>query len=51
MSTILIIIIVLLLLGAFPVWNYNSSWGYGPVGGLGLLLLVVIILMLTGTIR
>jgi hypothetical protein len=47
-STILIIILVLLLIGALPTWGYSSGWGYFPSGGLGLILLIVIILALTG---
>jgi hypothetical protein len=48
MSTILLVILVLLLLGALPLWPYSSSWGYFPSGGLGLILLIVIILAVTG---
>jgi hypothetical protein len=48
MSTILIIIVVLILIGALPMWPYSSGWGYYPSGGLGLILLIIIILMLTG---
>jgi uncharacterized protein DUF3309 len=48
MSTILLIILVLLLLGALPTWPYSSGWGYYPSGGLGLILLILIILLLTG---
>lgn len=48
MSTILIIILVLLLIGALPTWGYSGGWGYYPSGGLGLILLIVIILALTG---
>ncbi len=48
MSTILIIILVLLVIGALPSWGYSSGWGYYPSGGLGLILLIVIILALTG---
>jgi hypothetical protein len=50
MRTILIIILILLLIGAFPAWPYSSGWGYYPVGGIGLLLLVLIILAVTGRI-
>ena len=50
MSTILLIILVLLLIGALPSWPYSSGWGYWPSGGLGLILLVIIILALTGNI-
>jgi hypothetical protein len=48
MSTILLIILVVLLLGALPTWPYSSGWGYYPSGGLGLILLILIILLLTG---
>ena len=50
MSTILIIILILLLIGALPTWPYSSGWGYYPGGGLGLLLVIVIILVLMGRI-
>jgi hypothetical protein len=48
MSTILLIILVLLLLGALPTWPHSSSWGYYPSGGLGLILIIVIVLIATG---
>lgn len=48
MSTILLVILVLLLLGALPMWPYSSNWGYFPSGGLGLILVIVIILALAG---
>lgn len=48
MGTILLIIVVLLLLGALPAWPHSRSWGYGPTGGLGLVLLILVILVLTG---
>jgi membrane protein YdbS with pleckstrin-like domain len=48
MSMILLIILILLLVGALPAWPYSSGWGYWPSGGLGLILLIVIILALTG---
>ena len=50
MSTVLLVILVLLLVGALPTWPYSSGWGYGPSGGLGLLLLILLILVLTGRI-
>lgn len=46
MSTILIIILILLLLGALPVWPYSRSWGYGGSGIVGFLLLLVILALL-----
>lgn len=48
MSTILLIILILLLVGVLPAWPYSSGWGYWPSGGLGLILLILIILALTG---
>jgi hypothetical protein len=48
LSTILIIVLILLLIGALPTWPYSSGWGYYPGGGLGLLLLIVLILVLAG---
>jgi hypothetical protein len=48
MRTILLIILILLLIGAFPAWPYSSAWGYYPSGGIGLILLIVLILALTG---
>jgi Protein of unknown function (DUF3309) len=50
LSTILIIILILLLIGALPTWPYSSGWGYYPGGGLGLILVIVIILALLGRI-
>lgn len=48
LGTILLIVLVLLLIGAFPTWPYSSGWGYGPSGLLGVVLIVILILMLTG---
>lgn len=48
MSTVLIVLLVLLLIGALPAWPYSANWGYGPTGGLGLVVLILIILALTG---
>ena len=48
MSTILLVILILLLLGALPMWPYSSSWGYFPSGGLGLILVIIVILAVTG---
>ncbi len=50
MSTILLVVLIVLLLGALPTWPYSGGWGYYPSGGLGLVLLVVIILLVTGRI-
>jgi hypothetical protein len=48
MRTILLIILILILIGAFPAWPYSTGWGYYPSGGIGLVLLIVLILALTG---
>jgi hypothetical protein len=48
MRTILLIVLILLLIGAFPAWPYSSGWGYYPAGGIGLVLLIVLILALVG---
>ena len=48
MVTILLVVVVLMLLGAIPAWPYSRGWGYYPSGGLGLVLLILIILMLSG---
>lgn len=50
LGLILLIVIVLLLVGAFPSWSHSASWGYGPSGILGVLLIVVLILFLLGRI-
>jgi hypothetical protein len=48
LGTILLIIVVLMLIGVIPTWPHSKSWGYGPSGGLGLVLLILLILLLTG---
>ncbi|HZH82857.1 MAG TPA: DUF3309 family protein [Phototrophicaceae bacterium] len=48
MSTILLIILILLLIGALPTWPYSSGWGFYPSGGLGLIVLIIVILLVTG---
>jgi hypothetical protein len=45
-GTILLVVLIILLIGALPTWPYSSGWGYGPTGGLGLLLVVVILVVL-----
>ena len=47
-STILLLVLVLLLIGALPTWSYSNNWGYYPSGGLGIVLVIVLILLLTG---
>ena len=48
MSTVLLVILILLLVGALPTWPYSSGWGYYPSGGIGLILLIIIVLALMG---
>jgi uncharacterized protein DUF3309 len=48
MLTILIIILVLMMLGAVPAWPHSRNWGYRPVGGLGLVLIILLVLLLLG---
>ena len=46
LGTILLIVVILMLIGAFPSWPHSRGWGYGPSGGLGLILVILIILLL-----
>ncbi len=48
LGTLLLILVILMLVGAFPSWPHSKGWGYYPSGGLGLVLLIVLILVLTG---
>lgn len=48
LGTVLIIILILLLIGAFPSWPHSSGWGYGPSGILGTILIIILILWLLG---
>ena len=50
LGTILIVILILMLVGAMPRWGHSRNWGYGPSGGLGLVVLVLVVLLLTGRI-
>ena len=50
LGTILVIVLVLMLVGAIPTWSHSRSWGYGPSGVLGAILLVLVILLLLGKI-
>jgi hypothetical protein len=50
LGTILLIVLVLLLIGALPAWPYSGAWGYYPSGGLGLVLIVLLILVVSGRI-
>jgi hypothetical protein len=47
-STILLIIVILLLVGAVPAWPHSRSWGYGPSGILGLIVVVLLVMLLMG---
>lgn len=48
LGMILLIVLILMLIGAFPSWPHSRGWGYGPSGGLGLVLIVIIVLLLMG---
>ncbi|HEY1610836.1 MAG TPA: DUF3309 family protein [Paraburkholderia sp.] len=50
LGTILLIILILLLIGAFPTWPHSRSWGYAPSGTIGIIVIVVVILVVMGTI-
>jgi hypothetical protein len=50
LGTILIVILILMLLGAIPRWGHSRNWGYGPSGGLALVVLVLVVLLLMGRI-
>jgi len=48
LGTIVLIIVVLMLIGVIPVWPHSRSWGYGPSGGLGLILIILLVLLFLG---
>lgn len=50
LGTILLIILVLMLIGAVPSWPHSRNWGYGPSGGLGLVVVILVVLLLLGRI-
>ncbi|HYN61752.1 MAG TPA: DUF3309 family protein [Rubrivivax sp.] len=50
LGTILLIVLVLLLIGTIPTWPHSRGWGYGPSGGLGLLVLILVVLLVMGRI-
>jgi hypothetical protein len=50
LGSILLIILILMLIGAFPSWPHSKNWGYGPSGGLGLVVIILIVLVLLGRI-
>jgi hypothetical protein len=49
-ATILLIVLIIMLIGAFPRWPHSRNWGYGPSGGLGLVFVILLILLLIGRI-
>lgn len=48
LGTILLIVLILMLIGVFPAWPHSSSWGYGPSGVLGLVVIVIVVMLLMG---
>jgi len=50
LGLILLIVLLILLIGALPTWEYSSRWGYYPSGGIGLILLIILLLLLFGRI-
>jgi hypothetical protein len=48
MGTILLVVLILVLIGVLPTWNHSRSWGYGPVGITGIIVIVLIVMLLTG---
>jgi hypothetical protein len=49
-GTILLIILILMLVGALPSWPHSKSWGYGPSGGVGVMVLIIVVLLVMGRI-
>ena len=49
-GTILLIVLILMLVGAIPTWSHSKSWGYGPSGGLGLIVIILVVLLVMGRI-
>jgi hypothetical protein len=48
LGTVLLIVLILMLIGALPTWPHSSGWGYGPSGGLGLIVVILVVLLLMG---
>jgi len=48
LGAVLLIVVLLMLIGAIPTWPHSRAWGYGPSGGLGLVLIILLILLLLG---
>jgi Protein of unknown function (DUF3309) len=49
-STVLIVVLILMLVGAIPTWSHSKSWGYAPSGGIGLILIILLVLLVMGRI-
>lgn len=50
LGTILLVILILMLLGSIPTWGHSRNWGYGPSGGVGVLVIIVVVLLVSGRI-
>lgn len=50
LSLILLIVLIIILIGAIPSWPHSRNWGYGPSGGVGVVVLIVVVLLLMGRI-
>jgi hypothetical protein len=50
LGTILLVVLILMLIGAIPAWPHSRGWGYGPSGGLGLVVIILLVLLLSGRI-
>ena len=50
LGTVLLVLLILMLIGAFPAWPHSKGWGYYPSGGLGLVLVILVVLLLLGRI-
>ncbi len=48
LGTILLIVLILMLIGAIPSWPHSRNWGYGPSGGIGLLVIIIVVLLVMG---
>ena len=48
LGTIILIVLILMLIGVFPTWSHSRSWGYGPSGALGVVVIIALVLLLTG---
>ena len=50
LGTVIVVLLVLMLIGALPTWPHSRNWGYGPTGGLGVVLTILVVLLLLGRI-